>query len=68
MIVPVHDEEVLVIVLQDGITILWVTEVLLSEGITYPWHEDIVKVQKVKTMLELPVLASPSVTQDTSKQ
>ena len=67
VVVPVHDEQVLVVVLEDSIAVLRVAQVLLSECVTYPRHEDIVDVQEVEAMLKLPVLACPSITQDTCK-
>ena len=62
MVAPVHDEEVFVVVLQDGVAVLRVAEILLAEGVAYPRHEHVVEIQEVEAVLHQFVLVRPTVT------
>ena len=60
-VAPFHDEEVLIVVSEDGVLAVGVLQVQLAEGVAYPGHEHIVEVEQVHLVLAAAVEAVPAV-------
>ena len=56
-----HDEEVFVVVPQDGVSGGGIVEVVGFEGGRDPRHVDIVEVDQVEFVVDVPVCVGPSV-------
>ena len=56
-----HDEQVFVVVAQDGVVARGVLQILLSEGVADPGHEHVVQVYQVQLVLVVVVLRIPPV-------
>ena len=51
IVAPLHNEEVLIVVLKNGIPALGVFKVEFAEGVANPGHEDIVEVEQIHLVL-----------------
>ena len=67
MAAPVHNEQILVVVPKNGITVLGITEIHFTESVANPRHEDVVDVQEIEAVLQLPILSRPTITKYTRK-
>ena len=56
-----HDEQILVIVFQDGVRVRIVRQILIAEGLADPRHEHIVQVDEIQTIAVQTVLLFPLV-------
>ena len=57
-----HDEEVLVVIAQDGIAIAHAVEIVVLEGIADPRHVHIVQVEQVEAILQVAGRLIPAIT------
>ena len=64
-VTPLHDEQVLVVVSQDGISRSGIRQIVVVERFRNPRHEDIVQVDEVDTMLALTVVLAPAISPGT---
>ena len=56
-----HDEQILIVISQNGIAVGHTVEIVVLECLAYPRHVDIVEVKQVEVIVEMSALVLPSI-------